>query len=106
MERGPFRVSAQKRGDQNQSEVLVTFANNGPTVTSLAFEAAVPKYLQLQLQPASGNVVATGQVATQLLVVRNSAGGEKPILMKVRLNYEVEGQGRLPEYQGQVQFPM
>ena len=29
------------------------------------------------------------QVATQLLVVRNSAGGEKPILMKVRLNYEV-----------------
>ena len=63
MERGPFRVSAQKRGDQNQSEVLVTFANNGPTVTSLAFEAAVPKYLQLQLQPAS-NVRTTRRGAS------------------------------------------
>jgi AP-1 complex subunit gamma-1 len=83
----------------------VTFSNNGPTVSSLSFEAAVPKYLQLQLQPASGNVVAMGQVATQLLVVRNSAA-EKPILMKVRLNYAVEGQGSMPEHQGQVQFPM
>ena len=51
-------------------------------MTSLAFEAAVPKYLQLQLQPASGNVVATGQVPQKMISskCRKCVSSEVPFL--------------------------
>ncbi|CAN0551881.1 unnamed protein product, partial [Laminaria digitata] len=50
------------------------YANQCSDVTSLHFQAAVPKYLRLEMQPASGTVVAAGGggVVEQVVRITNS----------------------------------
>jgi AP-1 complex subunit gamma-1 len=56
-------------------------------------QAAVPKYLQLKLEPASGSVLTGlgGSVAQSLTVV-NSSQGSKALVMRLRVNYSKGGQ--------------
>uniref|UniRef100_A0A0E0K6I2 AP-1 complex subunit gamma n=1 Tax=Oryza punctata TaxID=4537 RepID=A0A0E0K6I2_ORYPU len=68
--------------------------------------AAVPKFIQLRLDPASGNIVpASGNGSvTQGFSVTNSQHGQKPLAMRIRMSYKVNGEDRLE--QGQVSnFP-
>jgi len=57
-------------------------------------QAAVPKYMQLRLEPATGSVLqALGMgVVTQKLHVINSMHGQKPLVMRLRVNYRQTGQ--------------
>jgi AP-1 complex subunit gamma-1 len=58
-----------------------------------AVQAAVPKYLQLKLEPASGSVLTgLGGSITQSLQVVNSMVGQKGVVMRLRLNYSKGGQ--------------
>lgn len=56
-------------------------------------QAAVPKYLQLKLEPASGSTLpGLGGCVRQSLSVVNSMAGSKGLVMRLRLNYSKGGQ--------------
>jgi len=51
-------------------------------------EVAVPKYIKLELMPASSNIVEPFSSANkQSMSVTNSLVGEKPLLMKLKINF-------------------
>jgi len=94
-------------GNPRETTIHATFTNlTSCTYTDFIFQAAVPKFIQLKLDPASGNTVpanGNGSV-TQGLSVTNNQQGQKPLAMRIRMSYKVNGEDRLE--QGQVSnFP-
>lgn len=83
-----------QRAGPGTTSVTAKFANAlDVPMTSYVFEAAVPKYLQLKMEPASSQVLPPhSESVTQSMVVTNSSNGEKPLLMKLRIGYSVNGQ--------------
>eukprot|EP00019_Armaparvus_languidus_P013517 CAMPEP_0168586044 /NCGR_PEP_ID=MMETSP0420-20121227/4058_1 /TAXON_ID=498008 /ORGANISM="Pessonella sp." /LENGTH=858 /DNA_ID=CAMNT_0008621077 /DNA_START=61 /DNA_END=2634 /DNA_ORIENTATION=+ len=62
-------------------------------LNNFQMQIAVPKYIKLQLEPATGTVVppsAPGAPATvtQVLKLANSMHGQKPLLLKVKIDYQ------------------
>jgi AP-1 complex subunit gamma-1 len=55
-------------------------------------QAAVPKFMQLKLDPASSNTLPPMGAATQVLHVVNSMQGQKPLVMRLRLAFTLRGQ--------------
>ena len=56
----------------------------------LLMQAAVPKFMQLKLDPASGNTLSAGAASvTQKLRVTNGQHGSKPLMLRLRLSYTV-----------------
>jgi len=74
--------------------VTASFRNGGDVpLTNFVFEAAVPKYITLKMQPASGTWLAPqSESVTQVMQVVNTTNGEKPLLMKLRIAYSLNGQ--------------
>ncbi|XP_020407231.1 uncharacterized protein [Zea mays] len=96
-----------KLGNPRETTIHATFTNlTSSTFTDFIFQAAVPKFIQLRLDPASGNTVpanGSGSV-TQGLNITNNQQGQKPLAMRIRMSYKVNGEDRLE--QGQVSnFP-
>lgn len=62
-------------------------------MSNFIFEAAVPKYLRLTMQPATSTVLEphNNGNASQTLSIVNSTNGERPIILKVRIGYVVNG---------------
>eukprot|EP00752_Nemacystus_decipiens_P003420 g3164.t1 len=80
--------------DRSVTHVKATFRNSGTSdMTGLHFQAAVPKYLRLEMQPASGSVVKAGGGGSvdQIVRITNSMQGQKNLLMKLKIVYEVAG---------------
>ncbi|XP_021315486.1 AP-1 complex subunit gamma-2 isoform X3 [Sorghum bicolor] len=97
----------RKPGNPRETTIHATFTNlTSSTFTDFIFQAAVPKFIELRLDPASGNTVpanGNGSV-TQGLNVTNNQQGQKPLAMRIRMSYKVNGKDRLE--QGQVSnFP-
>ncbi|TVU27811.1 hypothetical protein EJB05_19312, partial [Eragrostis curvula] len=94
-------------GNPRESTIHATFTNlTSSPFTDFIFQAAVPKFIQLRLDPASGNTVpASGNGSvTQGLNITNNQHGQKPLAMRIRLSYKVNGEDRLE--QGQISnFP-
>lgn len=68
------------------------YTNKGAApVTGFTLQAAVPKFMQLKLDPASSGTLASGGGATQTLHVTNSMHGQKPLVMRLRISYSVGG---------------
>lgn len=88
------------------TDVLCTFKNNtAKDMERFIFQAAVPKYVVMEMKPASGSVIPAGGEAavTQLVRVTNSVP-TKPLMMRLKIRYVVGG--RQIEEQGQVSsFP-
>lgn len=86
-------------------EAAFTNATAAP-MDSLNFQVAVPKYMQLKMTPPSSTSVPpgnSGQV-TQNFKVANSMHGQKPVLLKVKIEYTTMGSA--VSEMGQVdQFP-
>lgn len=82
-----------KGGAPGTTTVHATYTNKGGSpVTGFTLQAAVPKFMQLKLDPASsGTLAAGGGVATQTLHVTNSMHGQKPLVMRLRISYSVGG---------------
>ncbi|CAN1321053.1 AP-1 complex subunit gamma-2 [Linum perenne] len=96
-----FDFSKQPENPQTTS-VSATFTNLSPNIlTDFVFQAAVPKFLQLNLDPASGNSLpASGNgTITQNLRVTNNQHGKKPLVMRIRIAYKNEGKDVLEEGQ-------
>ena len=74
------------------------------TVTDFTFQAAVPKSMQLELQPASSTTVEVHNPTpvTQIMKVRNP--NKAALKMRIRLSYSMAGEP--VQYQGEVgNFP-
>ncbi|KAG9144332.1 hypothetical protein Leryth_019427 [Lithospermum erythrorhizon] len=93
---------AKQPGSSQITVIDAHFTNKSPNVyTDLIFQAAVPKFLQLHLEPASSNTLpasANGSI-TQKLRVTNSQHGKKSLVMRVRIAYKVNGNDALEEGQ-------
>jgi AP-1 complex subunit gamma-1 len=75
------------------ASVTLTSTNSGlDDLTDFNLQAAVPKFLTLRLEPASGTTVGgLGGAVTQRLHVVNSLAGQKGIAMRLRINYSRGG---------------
>ena len=60
-------------------------------------QAAVPKFMQLKLDPASGNALPAGAVVTQRLHVNNGQHGVKPLVLRLRIAYTADGAARMEQ---------
>nr|KYP66181.1 AP-1 complex subunit gamma-1 [Cajanus cajan] len=101
-----FNFSKQP-GNPQTAVIQATFMNlSSNTYTDFVFQAAVPKFLQLHLDPASSNTLpAAGNGSiTQNLKITNSQHGKKSLVMRIRIAYKINGKDTLEE--GQVNnFP-
>jgi len=98
---------ARGPGDK-QVVVTATYSNsNSAPVSNFLFQAAVPKFISLKMEPPTGNALAPfgGGQQQQRINLVNSMQGTKPIVMKVKLSYSMGGQDLVE--QATVQgFPM
>eukprot|EP00386_Alphamonas_edax_P016043 GDKI01049030.1.p1 GENE.GDKI01049030.1~~GDKI01049030.1.p1 ORF type:complete len:160 (+),score=53.48 GDKI01049030.1:1-480(+) len=88
-----FDVSVDP-SDNKSCFVDCSYVNTGgDQITGFLFEVAVPKYITLNLNPASGTTLEPmGMLpVTQRLRLTNSLKGDKPILMKCRIAYNQRG---------------
>lgn len=94
-------------GSLQRTTIRATFSNStAAPFTDFAFQAAVPKFMQLQLEPASSSIVPAGSsgAVSQVLHVTNTLHGQKALIMKLRITFKVNGEDKLE--QGQVNnFP-
>ncbi|KAF5754743.1 putative adaptor protein complex AP-1, gamma subunit [Helianthus annuus] len=96
-----FNFSKQP-GSPQETHIEADFTNKSSDVyTNFIFQAAVPKFLQLHLEPASSNTLpgnANGAI-TQKLRVTNSQHGKKSIVMRIRISYKLNNKDVLEEGQ-------
>jgi AP-1 complex subunit gamma-1 len=89
-----FELSKPEPLDPSVTQVVAHFENHsGQEITGLHFQAAVPKYLSMVLQPASGASISPGGAGTveQVLRLTNSMQGQKSIMLKMKLDFDVGG---------------
>ncbi|GFZ21266.1 gamma-adaptin 1 [Actinidia rufa] len=89
-------------GNPQATTIQATFTNKSTNIfTDFIFQAAVPKFLQLHLDPASSNTLpASGNESiTQDLRVTNSQHGKKSLVMRIRIAYKVNSKDVLEEGQ-------
>ncbi|KAG7974848.1 hypothetical protein I3843_06G068500 [Carya illinoinensis] len=89
-------------GNPQATAILATFTNLSQNIyTDFIFQAAVPKFLQLHLDPASSNTLpANGNGSiTQNLRVTNSQHGKKSLVMRMRIAYKFNNEDILEEGQ-------
>jgi len=75
--------------------IEATFTNSLPApIGALNFQVAVPKYMKLQMSPASGNVVPPNNSGklTQVFKVANTMHGQKPVLVRTKIDFTANGQ--------------
>jgi AP-1 complex subunit gamma-1 len=88
-----FDITKQP-GSPNNVSVTANISNaQAVPLNNFEFKAAVPKYIKLQVNPPSGNVVPplnSGKV-TQSLKLVNTLHGEKPVLLKIKVDYVLNG---------------
>ncbi|PRP77490.1 AP-1 complex subunit gamma-1 [Planoprotostelium fungivorum] len=78
----------------NITLINASFSNANPfPVANFDFKVAVPKYIRLQVNTPSGNLLPpnnSGRVS-QSFKLLNSNHGEKPLLVKIKLDYMANG---------------
>jgi hypothetical protein len=87
-------MEGRKEGD-GSTRVTASFMNKTHTyVEQLNLQTAVMKYLKIAIQPMSGTSLPPNSkgAVTQVMSLTNSALGEKPIVMKIKLGYSINGE--------------
>jgi len=77
------------------TQLLCKYSNSTSSpITDFIFQAAVPKYLKLEMSPPTSATIPpnTNGSVTQELKVCNSVQGEKPIMLKLKILYKLNGQ--------------
>ena len=74
----------------NQVTISGVYRNASPApATNVVVQAAVPKFLQLRMEPASGSHLGGmgSSVINQRMHVVNSLSGQKPLMMRLKVGY-------------------
>merc|ERR1719240_2037455 len=77
------------------TNIEASFTNGTPApFEGLNFQVAVPKYMQLKMTPPSSTSVPPGNSGktTQQFKVANSMHGQKPVVLRVKIEYQTMGQ--------------
>lgn len=77
------------------TNIEASFTNSTPaSMDALNFQVAVPKYMQLKMTPPNSTSVPANNAGTvkQLFKVANSLHGQKPVLLRIKLEYTTMGQ--------------
>jgi len=88
-----FEVSKNPQQPQFTTLNGIYSNSNQFPINNFALQAAVPKYLKIQMNPASSTVLPpnnTGKV-TQVIKVINSMQGQKPVMLRIKLDFNVNG---------------
>ncbi|KAG2317126.1 hypothetical protein Bca4012_068017 [Brassica carinata] len=94
-----FNFTKQPENPQ-ATDIVASFTNLTPNVfTDFLFQAAVPKFLQLHLDPSSSNSLTANGNIKQTMRVTNSQHGKKPMVMRMRVGYKIDGKDMLEEGQ-------
>jgi AP-1 complex subunit gamma-1 len=78
----------------SKTKLLCKFVNlTSSPMDSLVFQAAVPKYLKLEMAPPSSLIIPSNSngTVTQEINLDNSMQGEKPIMLKLKIGYNQNG---------------
>lgn len=81
------------RAPDGNNTITAKFLNTlSMPMMNFVFEAAVPKYVRLAMQPATGQMLPPlSDSVTQSMTVTNTSNGERPLLMKLRIGYSING---------------
>ena len=106
-----LRVSLSiAHGSPPGHSVITATASNvgssGATFTDVMIQAAVPKFIQMRIDPASGSHLPVGGSVTQCLHVVNSLHGQKQVAVRLRVAFKLPGAAQETVEQGQVSFPI
>ncbi|KAK5584544.1 hypothetical protein RB653_006157 [Dictyostelium firmibasis] len=90
-----YECSKPQPNNLSLTNINMVITNTGSSpITNFSLQAAVPKYLKIQLLPPSSTVIPpnnSGEV-TQVSKVLNSQQGQKPILLRLKLDFQINGQ--------------
>jgi hypothetical protein len=85
-------------------ETRAVFATT-QSMTGFEFQVSVPKYIQMQLRPASSTQLSPLQPITQEFRLENQMHGQKKLLIRFRVNF-TDANGQTHMEQGQIKaFP-
>mmetsp|Transcript_24349 Transcript_24349/g.24959 ORF Transcript_24349/g.24959 Transcript_24349/m.24959 type:complete len:207 (-) Transcript_24349:377-997(-) len=90
-----FELSKPNPANPSGTVILCKFSNtNNSPISNLVFQAAVPKFLKLEMLPPTGTVIPPNSqgAVTQEIRVTNSMQGEKSIMLKLKVGFSVNGQ--------------
>merc|ERR1719331_1325141 len=88
-------VCSKDPGNPSITNVDASFSNQtGAQFDGLNFQVAVPKYMQLKMNTPSSTSVPPNNAgkATQQFKVANSMHGQKPLALRVKIEYTTMGQ--------------
>ncbi|XP_047322411.1 AP-1 complex subunit gamma-2-like [Impatiens glandulifera] len=89
---------SKPHGNPQITDMVATFTNKtSNSYTDFIFQAAVPKFLHLHLEPANSNSLPGNGSITQNLQVTNSQYGKKSIVMRIRIAYKSNNKDMLEE---------
>jgi len=67
----------------------ITGATPNISVSDVLLRVAVPKWLKLELEPASGNILSpTVQSITQLIKIIDTSNGSNPVMLRIRFTFK------------------
>jgi len=78
----------------NTTSITVSATNSTPTpMTNFSLLAAVPRYIELTVRSPSGKVVPpnTSSKVTQEIRLENTMQGQKPLMLKIKVEYNIGG---------------
>ncbi|KAK9814370.1 hypothetical protein WJX72_004689 [[Myrmecia] bisecta] len=87
-------------GQPSVTDIEASYTNaSAAPVTDFTLQAAVPKFMQLKLDPATGNALQpnNGPSVTQAIHVNNTMHGQKPLVLRLRIAYSINGQPTLEQ---------
>lgn len=96
-QKGPLTVTFQLSkagGDPAATDILASFSNSGDApLEGFTLQAAVPKQMTLRLDPASAGALPphSAGAVSQRLHVHNSLHGQKALVMRLRISYQLAG---------------
>jgi len=85
---------AKDPSNASVTNIEASFTNStGAQMDSLNFQVAVPKYMQLKMTPPSSTSVPPNNsgAVKQVFKVANSMQGQKPLLLRVKIEYSTMG---------------
>merc|ERR1719454_1763139 len=88
-------VCTKDPANQSVTNIEASFSNStGAQFDGMNFQVAVPKYMQLKMTPPTSATVPPNNSGktTQLFKVANQMHGQKPLLLRIKIEYSTMGQ--------------
>ncbi|KAL3672109.1 hypothetical protein V7S43_002773 [Phytophthora oleae] len=89
-----LEITKPNADDKSVTYITATTRNSTTMpIEKFVFLAAFPKYIKLKMEPPTGDSVPpnNGGTVTQVVKIQNSMQGEKPVLMRIKLEFFVNG---------------